>query len=80
MGGRGSSFSKQKHGTPRNNRVQNRQTNAVKKQFKMTKSGGRYLHEEISHRNMSFHEILQVAEDMTGYRKGKEWTRNSRRR
>ena len=59
-------INKQKRGTPRNNKAQNRQTNDIGKRLKLTPKQQRELHDAIHGLNMGYQEILDFAKDWFG--------------
>ncbi len=56
-------INKQKRGTPRNNRAQNKQTNSVSKKLKLSPKQQRELHDLISGQNWGYQEILENAKE-----------------
>ncbi|MFV0425212.1 MAG: hypothetical protein ACK5K7_06630 [Bacilli bacterium] len=55
---------KQKGKIPMNNQAQNKQTNDVARELKLTPKQARELHDEVSGEGYGYHEILQIAKDM----------------
>lgn len=80
MDGRGSGFDKQKKGTPRNNKAQNRQSRKVVQKTGLTKDAGSKFHHEISHKNYGYKELLEEAEALKNESVGKQWKRNIKQR
>lgn len=56
-------FDKQKRGTPRNNKAQNRQTGSIAKKLKLTPEQQRELHDLIHGQNWGYREILEFAKN-----------------
>lgn len=56
-------INKQKRGTPRNNRAQNRQTKSVSKKLGLTPKQQRELHDLIHGENLGYKEILEYAKE-----------------
>ena len=56
-------INKQKRGTPRNNRAQNKQANSVSKKLKLSPKQQRELHDLISGQNWVYQEILENAKE-----------------
>ena len=56
-------INKQKRGTPRNNRAQNKQANSVSKKLKLSPKQQRELHDLISGQNWGYQEILENAKE-----------------
>ena len=56
-------INKQKRGTPRNNRAQNKQANSVSKKLNLTPKQQRELHDLISGQNWGYKEILENAKE-----------------
>ena len=56
-------INKQKRGTPRNNRAQNKQANSVSKKLKLTPKQQRELHDLIHGQNWGYQEILENAKE-----------------
>ncbi len=54
---------KQKRGTPRNNRAQNKQTDDISKRLKLTPKQQRELHDIIHGQNWGYQEILKFAKE-----------------
>lgn len=59
-------INKQKRGTPRNNRAQNKQANSVSKKLKLSPKQQRELHDLISGQNWGYQEILENAKEWFG--------------
>ena len=57
------SLSKQKRGTPRNNKAQNRQIDNIAKRLKLTAEDRRELHDLIHKQNLGYQEILQLSKE-----------------
>ncbi len=56
-------LSKQKRGTPRNNKAQNRQTDSIAKRLKLTAKERRELHDLIHKQNLGYQEILELSKE-----------------
>ena len=56
-------LNKQKRGTPRNNKAQNRQIDSIAKRLKLTAKERRELHELIHKQNLGYQEILELSKD-----------------
>lgn len=56
-------INKQKRGTPRNNRAQNKQANSVSKKLKLSPKQQRELHDLIHGQNWGYQEILENAKE-----------------
>ena len=56
-------INKQKRGTPRNNRAQNKQANSVRKKLKLSPKQQRELHDLIHGQNWGYQEILENAKE-----------------
>lgn len=56
-------INKQKRGTPRNNRAQNKQANSVSKKLKLSPKKQRELHDLIHGQNWGYQEILENAKE-----------------
>ena len=56
-------INKQKKGTPRSNRAQNRQTSDIAKRLKLTPKQQRELHDLIHGENLGYQEILDLAKN-----------------
>lgn len=55
------------HGkTPMNNQAQNKQTNDVARQLKLTPKQARELHDTVTGQGYGYQEILELAKDMFG--------------
>ena len=54
-------INKQKRGTPRNNKVQNKQTGSIAKKLKLSPKQQRELHDLIHGQNWGYQEILDFA-------------------
>ena len=54
-------INKQKRGTPRNNKAQNKQTGSIAKKLKLTPKQQRELHDLIHGQNWGYQEILDFA-------------------
>ena len=54
---------KQKRGTPRNNKAQNKQANSVSKKLKLSPKQQRELHDLIHGQNWGYQEILENAKE-----------------
>ena len=52
---------KQRKGTPRNNRVQNKQVDDIVKKYNLSKAQRRVLHDEITGQNLTFKEVESIA-------------------
>lgn len=63
-GTRGGKPRRQNGKTPMNNRAQNRQTDAIAKQLKLTPQQARRLHDEVSGQGWDYQEILEYAKDL----------------
>ena len=62
-GGNGKFPSKQKCGTPRNNKAQNRQTKDISRKLNLTPKQQRELHDLIHGQNWGYQDILEFASE-----------------
>ena len=67
-GGRGrfERMGRSRGNTPRSNKAQNKQFEAVAKKLKLTKKQQQQLHRECGHQGWGYQELLEVARDMFG--------------
>lgn len=63
--GTGGGKPRRQHGkTPMNNQAQNKQTNDVARQLKLTPKQARELHDAVSGQGYGYQEILEIAKDL----------------
>lgn len=60
---RGTKGGRQNHGTPRNNRAQNEQTNSIARILKLTHKQREELHRLVHGMNMGYQEMLEYARE-----------------
>ena len=53
-------------GTPKNNQRQNKQIDDICRKYGLDKKQRRILHNDISHQNYSYHEIVEIAKSIVG--------------